>query len=153
MTVVVDPVDSDFSELTELISDHNELMRSVSPEESCHVMTFAELVNSDVALFKATEDKSVLGMGAILEIGRKHGEVKSMHVRKSQRGRGIGRLILRRLMEESRLLGWNRLSLETGSTVEFTSARILYASEGFSQCAPFGNYVEDSFSTFMSRSL
>ncbi|MCY4304101.1 MAG: GNAT family N-acetyltransferase [Aestuariivita sp.] len=150
---MIDPVDSDFSELTHLISEHNALMRSVSPEESCHVMTIDELRNSDVVLFKATEEKSVLGMGAILKIGRKHGEVKSMHVQETQRGRGIGRLILRRLIEKSRSFDWHRLSLETGSTVEFKAARTLYVSEGFSDCAPFGNYVEDRFSTFMSRTL
>ncbi len=36
---------------------------------------------------------------------------------------------------------------------EFLAARTLYASEGFTECEPFGSYRPDPASTFMTRPL
>ena len=46
-----------------------------------------------------------------------------------------------------------RLSLETGAQPSFAAARRLYASEGFAECPPFGDYRPDPNSTFMTLSL
>ena len=35
----------------------------------------------------------------------------------------------------------------------FAPARSLYASFGFKPCGPFGNYVEDPYSVFMTREV
>jgi putative acetyltransferase len=35
----------------------------------------------------------------------------------------------------------------------FAPARALYARAGFTACAPFGDYAEDSHSVFMTRVL
>jgi hypothetical protein len=45
------------------------------------------------------------------------------------------------------------VSLETGSTEEFAAARALYASSGFSPCAPFAEYRASDWNTFMSLEL
>ena len=49
--------------------------------------------------------------------------------------------------------GLARLSLETGSWPYFEPARALYASAGFTECGPFGEYVADPNSVFMTRAL
>ena len=47
----------------------------------------------------------------------------------------------------------SRLSLETGSWGYFGPARALYRKHGFVDCAPFGDYVADPNSVFMSLDL
>jgi putative acetyltransferase len=49
--------------------------------------------------------------------------------------------------------GYKRLSLETGSMVQFEPAQSLYKSFGFTFCGPFGGYVEDPNSVFMTKVL
>ena len=50
-------------------------------------------------------------------------------------------------------MGFARLSLETGSMKAFEPAQRLYESFGFAYCPPFGDYVEDPNSVFMTRAL
>jgi putative acetyltransferase len=69
------------------------------------------------------------------------------------RGTGVGRAILRHLVAEARSRGMSSLWLETGSPEDFVPARRLYESEGFVECVPFGDYVDDPFSVFMTRVL
>jgi putative acetyltransferase len=47
----------------------------------------------------------------------------------------------------------SRLSLETGSWDYFRPARALYRKHGFVECAPFGGYLPDPNSVFMSLDL
>ena len=49
--------------------------------------------------------------------------------------------------------GTRRVSLETGSMAFFAPARALYAKYGFVECGPFGRYVSDPNSIFMTRAL
>jgi putative acetyltransferase len=56
-------------------------------------------------------------------------------------------------MDDARRCGYGRLSLETGSQDFFVPARELYARHGFGECAPFGSYVDDPNSVFMTRTL
>jgi putative acetyltransferase len=55
--------------------------------------------------------------------------------------------------DAARSMGMSRLSLETGSWEYFVSARKLYKRHGFVECPPFGEYVPDPNSVFMSRDL
>ena len=45
------------------------------------------------------------------------------------------------------------MSLETGSAPAFAPARSLYESFGFTYCPPFGDYVDDPNSVFLTRVL
>jgi putative acetyltransferase len=69
-----------------------------------------------------------------------------------QRG-GVGSALLEYMLEQARLIGFTRLSLETGSGEFFEPARRLYAKFGFDYCEPFGDYLPDPLSVFMTRSL
>ena len=69
------------------------------------------------------------------------------------RRRGAGRAVLIHIIDEARRRGYERLSLETGSMDAFIPARRLYESFGFTLCGPFGNYVDDPNSMFMTREL
>lgn len=82
-----------------------------------------------------------------------HAELKSMRTDPARRGTGIARQMLAHLVADARSRGVRRISLETGSMEFFAPARRLYAQAGFVECAPFGDYVEDPHSVFMTLEL
>ena len=57
------------------------------------------------------------------------------------------------LLADARSRGIRRISLETGSAEFFRPAHALYARAGFVECAPFGSYLPDPHSTFMTVEL
>jgi len=63
------------------------------------------------------------------------GEVKRLYVKRSARGEGWGRRLAERLVADARTIGYAELKLDTLEWM--TSARMLYASLGFRECAPY----------------
>ncbi|MEO0401933.1 MAG: GNAT family N-acetyltransferase [Pseudomonadota bacterium] len=136
-----------------LLLRHFDLMRASSPEESSHVMQPGALMDKGAVLFAARDTGTLLGVGALAQLDALHGELKSMHTAEQARGRGVGQAILRALLDHARAQGLTRVSLETGSADLFAPARALYARQGFVYCPPFGAYVEDPHSVFMTRAV
>jgi putative acetyltransferase len=58
--------------------------------------------------------------------------------------------MLRHIIAAARTVGMTRLSLETGSWAYFHPARTFYRGHGFVECSPFGAYVADPNSVFMT---
>ncbi|MDQ6769894.1 MAG: GNAT family N-acetyltransferase [Gemmatimonadota bacterium] len=73
------------------------------------------------------------------ELGPRVGELKRMYVARDMRGKGIGRALLDRLESEARLLGLDRLVLETGT--RSAEAIALYRRAGFTSIPAYGEYV------------
>jgi putative acetyltransferase len=76
-----------------------------------------------------------------------------MHTAAAYRGRGVSLGLLKHIVEEARSRSYRRLSLETGSMAAFAPARALYARFGFVTCRPFGDYILDPNSVFMTFEL
>ena len=95
----------------------------------------------------------LIGCGALKELDSRHAEIKSMRTPEALRRRGAGRAILNHIIAVARTRGYQRLSLETGSTPAFRPAQKLYESAGFSFCGPFGEYREDPHSAYMTLRL
>lgn len=129
------------------------LMRQSSPPEHIHALDTSGLLAPGVSFYSLREDGLLLGVGALKEIEPRHGEIKSMHTRIDQRGRGLGRTMLEHLLATARSRGYERISLETGTMEEFASARALYVSAGFEVSEPFGDYWNNEFSVCMSLDL
>jgi len=136
-----------------LLIRHFEMMRAGSPEESCHVTPPESFGDQDETLLGVRRDGVLLGIGAIKEIATGHGELKSMHTAAEARGQGVARAILEALLAEAQQQGLTRLSLETGTAEMFAPARGLYENAGFEVCPPFGDYVIDPLSVFMTRAV
>jgi putative acetyltransferase len=143
---------ADAPDVARLLDRHFNLMRAQSPPESCHVLPAASLSAPDVRLFALREDACAVAVGA-LKISGTEAELKSMHTAEEFRGRGLARQLLRGLIDHARNAGVKRLDLETGSGVEHAPARALYTSQGFTECPPFGEYVADPLSMFMTRAI
>ena len=136
-----------------LLARHLEFTSATSPPEDMHALDAGRLLDPAVLFFSFRRDGEVLGVGALKRIDSQHAELKSMHTVAAARGRGIGRAMVAHLIGVAREHGYRRVSLETGSMDEFAPARALYASAGFSPCAPFGDYVPSRNSTFMTMVL
>lgn len=136
-----------------LLQEHLLSMHELSPPESVHALDLARLRQPEITFWTAWEGPILVGCGALKELDRAHGEVKSMRTPNAHRRQGVGRAILRHIIEVARSRSYERLSLETGSMEAFAPARRLYASFGFTRCGPFGEYVEDPHSVFMTLRL
>ena len=140
-------------EIHALLNEHLKNMYALSPPESVHALDLDKLRKPDITFWSAWDGAVLLGCGALKELTPKHGEIKSMRTPNALRRKGAGRAILAHIMETARSRSYERLSLETGPMDGFLPARKLYESFGFSYCGPFGNYVEDPHSVFMTISL
>ncbi|GAB5560320.1 MAG: GNAT family N-acetyltransferase [Synoicihabitans sp.] len=140
-------------EIAALLEEHLEDMRRISPPESVHALDLEKLRRTDITFWTIWDGTDLAGCGALRELSSHHGEIKSMRTARSFRQRGVGKTMLTHILEEARRRDYVRLSLETGSQPEFAPARRLYASAGFTECPPFGDYGADSNSTFMTREL
>ena len=124
-----------------------------SPAESVHALDLDGLRRPDVSFWSCWRDDELLGCCALRELDAGHGEVKSMRTAPGMERQGVGARMLEHLLAQARARGYRRLSLETGSNEAFAPARRLYERYGFEYCGPYGGYVEDEWSRFMSLSL
>lgn len=153
MTLTIRQEDPTTGDLDLLFQRHQADMHADTPPESIHMMPRETLAAPGIAFFVLRDDGQPLAMGAIKDLGGDEAEIKSMHVLTEARGRGLSRIILARMLDHARAQGIRRLSLETGAQPSFAAARALYASEGFAECPPFGDYRPDPNSTYMTVAL
>ncbi len=139
--------------IVDLLETHVTTALAQSPRESCHAFDVSGLQRPEVSFWAAWQGDELLGVGALMDLGGGHGEVKSMHTAKAARGRGVGSAMVRHIIGTARERGYRRLSLETGSMDYFAPARALYARHGFTECGPFEGYRPDPNSVFLTLTL
>ena len=147
---VADPREPDVHRLLE---QHLRFARDVTPPEDVHALDLEGLLDPAVTLFSLREGGRLLAIGALKQLDQDHVELKSMHTVKAARGRGVGRALLDHLVHAAGKRGASRVSLETGTMEAFAAARSLYATFGFTACAPFGEYTEKPNSVCMTLAL
>ena len=140
-------------EIRALLETHFAGMLANSPAESCHFLDFDGLNAPDVTFWSIWDGEKLTGCGALKELSNDHGEIKSMRTHGDHLRKGAGTAMLIHIISEGRRRRYQRLSLETGSSEGFLPARTLYEAHGFEYCAPFGDYVEDPFSRFMTLAI
>ena len=69
------------------------------------------------------------------KIGEKVGEIKRMYVRPVFRGKGMGRTLLEKLIDEAQDCGYSKLRLDSGPFMK--EAHGLYYSFGFRNIEPY----------------
>ena len=143
----------DDSRVRKLLVHHFATARAETAPGSAHVLDLSGLKSPDVHFWSAWEGDCVIAIGALKQLSASHGEVKSMHTAQGHRRKGAGSAMLCHIIESARRMGFSRLSLETGSWPYFIPAREFYKRHGFVECPPFGSYVLDPNSTFMTLEL
>jgi putative acetyltransferase len=151
LEIIVDDLSG--REVRELLREHVQSMHLHSPPESVHALDVEGLRGVGVTFWTVWEGGELLGCGALKELDRGHGEIKSMRTAAGHLRKGVARRMVAHILAEARRRGYRRVSLETGSAEAFLPARRLYESCGFAYCGPFDGYVLDPFSVFMTREL
>ena len=93
----------------------------------------------DETFLVAWEDGEIAGAGALIHEAPGAARVVRMSVARDRQRRGIGRAILRRLLEKARARGYQRVVLETTTTWE--DAKSFYMNNGF---RPVGEWDGDT---------
>jgi len=140
----------DNPEVHELLVKHFIELRSVSPEDSCHVLDIAGLKDPTIKFWSLWDDDQLMGAGALKFLDKEHGEFKSIRVNDKFRNKKNGIKIINHLINEAIKLNIKKLSLETGAGEFFLPARKLFVNCGFEVCEPFSHYKEDINSVYMS---
>ncbi len=83
-------------------------------------------------LLLALADDGPAGCMALWPLAADTAELKRLYVREDWRGRGIGRRLVERLLDEARHIGYARVRLDSLPTMTSTTA--LYRSVGFVPC-------------------
>ena len=140
-------------EIAALLREHLTDMYRITPAESVHALDLAALRAPAITFWTIWWNDELLGCGALKKLDSKSGEVKSMRIVATHRGRGVGRAMLEHILKEAERRGYDTLSLETGAMLEFAPARALYSRYGFMVCGPFAEYQGDPNSIFMTKNL
>jgi len=151
--MIISDGDLDDARVVALLRAHVDWARGVTPPGSAHALDLDALRAPDIAFWSAWDGETLLGVGALKQLTAAHGEVKSMHTAAASRGRGVASAMVAHIVATARACGLMRLSLETGSFDAFVPARALYRRHGFVPCGPFGDYVADPNSVFMTLLL
>jgi len=86
-------------------------------------------INNNGEFYVVTLKDKIIGMGGIRKVDETTTEVKRMRVEPSMQGKGIGKLILDKLIEKAKELGYKKLILDTAEKQK--AARHLYETRGF----------------------
>ncbi|GAA4183939.1 GNAT family N-acetyltransferase [Streptosporangium oxazolinicum] len=151
MKIVLDDLSG--PEIAGFLEEHVQEMRSITPLESKHALDLDGLRRPEITFWSVLDGDSLVGCGAIKRLDAGHAEVKSMRTAPTRKRSGTASLLLEHIITEARLMGFTRLSLETGATEFFLPARKLYEKFGFDYCEPFADYRPDPYSVFMTRVL
>jgi putative acetyltransferase len=141
------------ADVVALIRLHLESMHAQSPPESVHALGLDALRRPDVTFWSVWDGAELAGCGALKELDREHGEIKSMRTAPEHLRKGVAARLLDHIVAEAKRRSYRRISLETGSTDGFVPALKLYERFGFERCGPFGDYRDDPFSIFMTKAL
>ncbi len=147
------PDDLDHPAVIGLLEAHLRDMHAITPAESVHALDLSGLRAADVRFWSAWIDGQLVACGALRDLGRGQGELKSMRTASAHRNQGVGTAMLAHLLAHARAEGYEQLWLETGATAPFFPAHRLYARAGFETCGPFADYTDDPHSVFMTLRL
>jgi len=141
-------------DVTALLERHLAFTTTETPPEHSFALDVTGLVDPAITFFSYRDaGEQLLGVGALKILGDGTGELKSMHTSAEARGKGVGRAMLRHIIDAARVRGLARLYLETGTTPGFAAARNMYVSEGFEPCGTFGGYPITGDNTFYTLAL
>ena len=92
------PADISDPRVMALVDAHLAHVRVALPPESVHALKMEQLSSPDISFWTVWDGDAAVGMGALKRLSSDHGEVKSMFVAESSRGRGFGAAMLRHII-------------------------------------------------------
>ena len=150
--MIIKTIEGNFDnpKVNELLVNHFKELRSVSPENSCHVLDIKGLKTENIKFWSLWEEDELVGCGALKFLEKKHGELKSIRIADTFRKKNYGKKVIEHLILEAKKLEITKLSLETGAGNFFEPARKLFRNCGFKDCDPFDEYKKNPASCYMT---
>lgn len=136
--------------VVKLLEQSHALMNDLFPADGCHYLEIDDLCVPEITMLTIQDGDQIIGCGAISNKNT-YGELKSMFVEPSARGKGAADRLISELTTLAQNAGLKTLRLETGEAL--TAAIKLYEKHGFIRRGPFGDYLEHPDSTFMERQI
>lgn len=133
-----------------LLEASHALMNDLFPADGCHYLEVDDLCLPEITFLTVKDGAQIIGCGA-LSTKTNYGELKSMFVDPSARGKGAADMLITHITALAQSNGLSVLRLETGEAL--TAAIKLYEKHGFLRRGPFGDYAEHPASTFMQRQI
>jgi putative acetyltransferase len=148
-------VPGDFGDerVLELLRIHVAGMHASSPPGTVYALDLAGLKAPEISFYAAWEEKALLGIGALKDLGARAGEIKSMRTHPDHLRKGVAAKLLEHLLALARSRAYRRVSLETGTGPDFAAADALYRRYGFANGECFGDYQPSDFNQFLHLEL
>ena len=143
----------DNPDVNELLIKHFNELKSVSPDDSCHVLNIEGLKDPSIKFWSFWQNNDLIGCGALKFLTTTHGEFKSIRVEDKYRGKNLGKKIISYLINQAKTEGIKKLSIETGAGDFFEPARKLFKTFNFKTCEPFANYKNDPNSCYFDLEI
>jgi putative acetyltransferase len=156
-------------QVVNLLREHLAGMFAESPPDKVYALDLSALRQPDITFLTAWRQSGnskdtgeggaadgeavdqLMACGALKELDPAHGEIKSMRTSALHLRQGAAQAVLTELLAIARRRGYEKVSLETGTTPGFDAAVAMYRRFGFVDCGPFADYREDPFSRFVTR--
>jgi len=151
MIIKVDKLTS--PEIKALLQEHHLDMLKHSPAESVHALDLSALKADNITFWSAWINNELAGCGALKALSNNHGEIKSMRTAKKHLRKGVAAKLLQHILTHATALGFEMISLETGTADAFMAAQKLYRGFGFKPCPPFADYKADPYSLFLTKTI
>lgn len=94
-------------EVTTLLQEHHQDMLFHSPVESVHALDLSALAAADVTFWSLWIDHNLAGIGALKELDKEHGEIKSMRTSTNHLRKGVARKLLEHILKQAKLGNWH----------------------------------------------
>jgi|SRR5215469_11869953 len=153
MRTIVATSDRDFEELDTLVAEYEEALPPDLRHSDFEAVRarLRERFQPPNAALLAMDGTVAAGCVLLTGLDRTTAVVTKMFVRPAGRGRGTARALMEALIGAARIGGFSRIVLDTDRE-QLNAAYRLYASLGFTECAPYGP-VEYANPTYMEMSI
>jgi putative acetyltransferase len=151
--MIITPGDFSDERVKALLARHLQGMHANSPPGSVFALDWSGLQKPEISFYAAWNGEELMGCGALKELDRRSGEIKSMRTADAHLRKGVAERLLLHIMAEAKRRGYTRLSLETGSGPAFDPALTLYRKHGFVNGEAFGDYTKSAFNQFLHLNL
>jgi putative acetyltransferase len=148
ITIAREPADS--PEAAAVLQARDIDSAGLYPVETDFSIPAEDHARDEVLFFMLRENGAPIGCGAI-EKHENYAEMKSVFLLPPARGKRLGQVIIGKLEEVARGLGYEEVRLETGNLSPW--AIKAYERAGYSICERFGDYPENAYSVFMTKRL
>ncbi len=121
------------------------------PADNVHTLDLQETNPQNSVFLIGYLKEQAVACGAISQLSDGIAEIKRVYVKPQMRGQGLSKLLISRLEQEARQMGFTTLRLETGTRQPESLG--LYRKAGYVDIPKFGQYINDPFSICMEKKL